>query len=136
MMPAVRRPEMTAASGAASAIAAVAAQPIEENASANVAMRDEVWRRRKWLRLACTRNQSWIAAADTVAMMTKMAVTAACTGEAIANAAINGAKTAVMAIITPSTLARITLDGGIGADAIRSAASSPEIVSQARPPAS
>ena len=42
----------------------VAAQPIEEKASAKVASREEVWRRRNWLRLACTRNQSWIAVAD------------------------------------------------------------------------
>ena len=32
--------------------AALAAQPIEENASAKVASRDEVWRRRNWLRRA------------------------------------------------------------------------------------
>ena len=46
------------------ATAAVAAQPIEENASAKVATRDETWRRRNWLRLAWVRNQSWIAVAD------------------------------------------------------------------------
>ena len=39
-------------------------------------------------------------------------------------------------ISTTSILARVTRDGGIGAVATRSAASSPEIVSQARPPAS
>lgn len=38
--------------------APVAAQPIEENASAKVARREEVWRRRNWLRLACVRNQN------------------------------------------------------------------------------
>ena len=42
----------------AEANAAVAAQVIDENASANVARRDEVWRRRKWLRFACARNQN------------------------------------------------------------------------------
>jgi len=83
---------MMAATGIVTARIAVAAQPIEQNASANVAIRDEVWRRRNWLRLAWTRNQSWIAAADTVAMMTKMAVTTAWIGEATASAAINGAK--------------------------------------------
>jgi len=36
----------------AAASPAVAAQVIDENASANVAMRDDVCRRRKWLRLA------------------------------------------------------------------------------------
>ena len=68
--PAVSRPLMIAANGIASSSADVAAQPIEQKASAKVARRDEVWRRRNWLRLACTRNQSWIAAAETVAMMT------------------------------------------------------------------
>ena len=92
MMAAVIRPLISAATGTASASAAVAAQPIEENASAKVASRDEVWRRRNWLRLACTRNQSWIAVADVVAMMTPAAVTAACSGEAKASAATSGAK--------------------------------------------
>src|SRR5947207_9197409 len=105
MMAAVSRPLMAAGSGAASASAAVAAQPIEEKASAKVAMRDEVWRRRNWLRLACTRNQSWMAVADTVAMITPSAVTAACIGEAKASAATNGAKLAAIAISTTSILA-------------------------------
>ena len=39
-------------------------------------------------------------------------------------------------ISTTSTLARITREGGSGAVATRSAASSPDIVNQARPPAS
>ena len=51
----------------AAARAPVAAQPIDDNASAKVAMRDEVWRRRKWLRLAWVRNQSWMAVAEAVA---------------------------------------------------------------------
>src|SRR5580658_2585910 len=50
------------------ATAAVAAQPIEENASANVAIREETWRRRNWLRLAWVRNQSWIAVAQVAAI--------------------------------------------------------------------
>ncbi len=41
-----------------------------------------------------------------------------------------------MAISTTSILARMTLDGVSGAVATRSGASSPEIVSQASPPAS
>ena len=41
-----------------------------------------------------------------------------------------------IAISTTSILARVTRDGASGAVATRSAASSPEIVSQARPPAS
>jgi len=47
---------MIAAIGIVTASAAVAAHPIEQKASANVASREEVWRRRNWLRLACTRN--------------------------------------------------------------------------------
>ena len=93
---AVIAPLMTAATGIVTASAAVAAQPIEQKASAKVASRDEVWRRRNWLRLACTRNQSWIAAAETVAMMTPSAVTAACVTEAKASAAISGAKIAAI----------------------------------------
>ena len=87
---------MTAATGMVTASAAVAAQPIEQKASAKVASRDEVWRRRNWLRLACTRNQSWIAAAEMVAMTTPSAVTAACVTEAKASAAISGAKIAAI----------------------------------------
>ena len=40
------------------------AQVIDEKASAKVATREEVCRRRKWLRLAWARNQSWIAVAE------------------------------------------------------------------------
>ena len=76
-MPAVINPVTGATSGTASASTAVAAHPIDENASANVASRDDVWRRRNWLRRACTRNQSWIAVADAEATMTPTAVTAA-----------------------------------------------------------
>ena len=68
MMAAVSRPLMSAAKGIASVSAAVAAHPIDEKASANVASRDDVWRRRNWLRRACTRNQSWIAVADAAAI--------------------------------------------------------------------
>src|ERR1700733_3604915 len=135
-MAAVSRPLTSAARGIDSTIAAVAAHPIEEKASAQVASRDEVWRRRNWLRLACTRNQSWIAVADAAAMITPAAVTAACCGEANISAMISGANSTLMAISTTSILARITREGGSGAVATRSAASSPEIVSQARPPAS
>ena len=51
-MAAVNVPLMSAAKGIASTSAPVAAHPIEEKASAKVASRDEVWRRRNWLRLA------------------------------------------------------------------------------------
>ena len=135
-MPAVINPVMTAAIGIASASAAVAAHPIEENASENVASRDDVWRRRNWLRFAWTRNQSWIAVAEAAAMMTPSAVIAACSGETNDSGRTSGAKMTLIAISTTSILARITRVGGSGAVATRSAASSPEIVSQARPPAS
>ena len=133
---AVINPLMTAATGTTSASAAVAAHPIEEKASAKVASRDEVWRRRNWLRLACTRNQSWIDVAHVAPMMTPTAVTAACGGEATPSARTSGAKIMPIAISTTSILARIMRAGGSGAVATRSAASSPEIVNQARPPAS
>src|SRR5690349_10266123 len=112
MMRAVRTPLTAAATGATSTSAAVAAQPIEEKASAKVARREEVWRRRNWLRLACTRNQSWIAVADTVAMMMPSVVMPACKGEARASMATSGANTAVIAINTTSTLALTILAGG------------------------
>src|ERR1700730_3070483 len=57
----------------AAASAAVAAQVIDEMASANVAMREEICRRRKWLRLAWVRNQSWIWVADAAATRTPIA---------------------------------------------------------------
>ena len=79
-------------SGLRATSAAVAAHPIEEKASAKVASRDEVWRRRNWLRLACTRNQSWIAVAEPPRSMMPSAVTAACSGEANSSAATSGAK--------------------------------------------
>src|SRR5207302_11207196 len=125
-MPAVISPVTGATSGTASVSTAVAAHPIEEKASANVARRDEVWRRRNWLRRACTRNQSWIAVAEVAASVTQIAVTAACTAEANISAMTNGAKMAPMAITTTSILARIMRETDIGAVAIRSAASSPE----------
>src|SRR6476646_4256369 len=75
-----------------------------------------------------------MAVADTVATTTPSAVIAACSGEAKASAATNGAKMTPIAISTTSILARVTRDGDIGAVAIRSAASSPEIVSHASPP--
>src|SRR6202035_6124481 len=135
-MLAVIAPLITAAMGKASTSAEVAAQPIEEKASAKVASRDEVWRRRNWLRRACTRNQSWIEVAEAAAIATPDAVTAACSGEANTRAMTSGAKIAPIVISTTSILARITREGGSGAVATRSAASSPDIVSQARPPAS
>jgi hypothetical protein len=57
--------------------AAVPAQEIDEKASAKVATREEVCRRRKWLRFACARNQSWMIVAAVTATAAPIAVTAA-----------------------------------------------------------
>ena len=122
--------------GNASRSAAVAAQPIEEKASAKVASREDVWRRRNWLRRACTRNQSWIAVAEAALTTIAPALIAAWNGEAKATAATSGPKITAVAISTTSILARVKLHGASGAGAARSGASSPEIVSQAGPPAS
>src|SRR5580704_17949552 len=118
------------------ATAAVAAQPIEEKASVKVATREDTWRRRNWLRLAWLRNQSWIAVAAVVAMMMPPLATSACQGDKMARTATNGANTKAMTPSTASTLARRIKLAGTGAVATRSGASSPEIASQARPPAS
>src|SRR3954471_1611039 len=102
--PAVIRPLTRPTMGSVSTSAALAAQPIEENASAKVASRDEVWRRRNWLRRACTRNQSWIAVAEAALTMTAPALTAAWNAEAKASAAISGQKMTAIAISTTSIL--------------------------------
>src|SRR5271167_1819204 len=107
-MPVVMSPLISAAVGMTSAKAAVAAHPIEEKASAKVASRDEVWRRRNWLRRACVRNQSWIAVAEAAATVTPIAVTAACNGEANISAITKGANRTAMVSSTTSILARIT----------------------------
>ena len=60
------------------------AQEIEENASAKVATRDEVWRRRKCLRLAWVRNQSWISVAEAAETPMPPAAISASRGEASA----------------------------------------------------
>src|SRR5437660_1143386 len=57
-------------------------------------------------------------------------------GAAISRAATSGAKITPIAISTTSILARMTREAGSGAVATKSAASSPEIVSHASPPAS
>src|SRR5436189_5987181 len=113
--PVVINPVTGAKSGTASVSTVVAAHPIEEKASAKVASRDEVWRRRNWLRRACTRNQSWIDVVHVAPMMTPTAVTAACGGEATPSARTSGAKIMPIAISTTSILARIMRAGGSGA---------------------
>ena len=69
-------------------------------------------------------------------MMIAAAVIAAWNSEAKTSAATSGLKMTAIAISTTSILARITPAGVSGAVATRSGASSPEIVSQASPPAS
>src|ERR1700729_2177420 len=99
--------------------ATVAPHPIDEEASAKVASRDEVWRRRNWLRRACTRNHNCIAVADAAAVTTPNAVTAACSGEANTSTATSGANIMPIAISTTSILARMIRDDGNGAVATR-----------------
>ena len=101
-----------AASGITSTSAEVAAQPIEEKASAKVASRDEVWRRRNWLRRACTRNQSWIAVAEAAATTIAAGGDRGLhrRGEAPARQPA-GQKMTPIAISTTSILARMTLEG-------------------------
>src|SRR5689334_19084450 len=98
MMPSVMRALTIAAMGITMTSAVVAAQPIEEKASAKVATREEVWRRRNWLRLACMRNQSWIPVDDIAAMPTPATVITASGSESRASAATNGAKITEIAI--------------------------------------
>src|SRR5512134_2686946 len=86
----------------AAARPAVAAQAIDEKASAKVAMREEVWRRRKCLRRAWVRNQSWISVADTADTTMPPAAIAASRGETSAIAATNGENTSATLPITAS----------------------------------
>src|SRR3954447_20243327 len=85
--------------------AAVAAQAIEEKASATVAKRDEVSRRRKWLRLAWARNQSWIVVAAAAAVSAPMAAVAAVQVDTKASASTSGENASMMAPSTASILA-------------------------------
>src|SRR3954449_3915619 len=84
----------------------VPAQEIEENASAKVATRDEVWRRRKCLRLAWVRNQSWISVAEAAEIAMPPAATSASCGEANAMAMTKGANTIATLPVTASIFAR------------------------------
>src|SRR6185437_16567226 len=108
----------------AAAKAPVAAQAIEENASAKVATRDEVWRRRKWLRRACVRNHNWIAVAEAAAAMIARKADTASVGEISASPSAKGAKTMAMPPMTASILARNRSRAPTGADDTRSGASS------------
>src|SRR5262245_3722277 len=113
----------------AAARPAVAAQAMDEKASAKVATRDEVCRRRNCLRLAWVRNQSWISVAEMAAIVTPVAAASASRGEASASAATKGAKMSATLPATASILARTIQPVGIGAVVTRSGASSPEMAS-------
>src|ERR1700754_3085324 len=84
----------------AAARPAVAAQVIDENASAKVATREEVCRRRNWLRLAWARNHSWIAVADPAASRMPAAATAARNGDTTTSQARSGENTSAIALST------------------------------------
>src|SRR5437667_7495970 len=77
-----------------------------------------------------------MAVAEIVAIAAPNAATGTAAGEENAISRISGANTTATTMRTTSILARITRDGTSGAVAIRSGASSPEIESQAIPPAS
>lgn len=123
-----------AAQDAEAANAVVAAQAIEENASANVARRDDVCLRRNWLRrdteakLDRSRRRSR-------RQNPESANNAAKTASSVSTATI-GANTNAIMPITASTLAQRIRREVIGAVATRSGASSPEIDSRASRPAS
>ena len=121
----------------AAASAAVAAQAIDEKASAKVAMRDEVCRRRNWLRLACVRKQIWMSVAAAAAARTPSAATSAprqrIEGQHDDDRREHQRDHADHRF---DLGAQRRGAAAIGALATRSGASSPEIDSQARPPAS
>ena len=124
----------SAAQDAEAANAVVAAQAIEENASANVARRDDVCLRRNWLRrdteakLDRSRRRSR-------RQNPESANNAAKTASSVSTATI-GANTNAIMPITASTLAQRIRREVIGAVATSSGASSPEIDSLASLPAS
>src|SRR5712671_2947066 len=98
----------------AAASVAVAAQVIDENASANIDNREDVCRRRKSRRLAWARNQSWMAVADAAAVTIPAVATAARNGEASNSQMTNGANTSAIAPMTASILAPTTWAVAIG----------------------
>src|SRR5215472_6498447 len=126
----------TASQVPAAVRAPATAQLVDDSASAYVALRDEVRRRRKWLRFAWARNQIWIDVAETLATAMPMAATSAAKGALTASARRKGAKTRDIAVMTAPVLARCARVAERGAEATRSGASSPEIASQARAPPS
>src|SRR4029078_2547608 len=90
------------------ASAVVAAQAIEENASANVARREDVCLRRNWLRRASTRKQSWITVAAAAAASMPRPQTIPADTASSNNTATIGAKIKAIMPMTASTLAHRT----------------------------
>src|SRR5262249_10113198 len=125
----------SAAHDAEAASAVVAAQAIDEKASAKVARRDDVCLRRNWLRRACTRKQSWIAVAAAAAQRMPSAQTTPANTESSVSTTTIGANTNAIIPMTASILAQRMRREPTGAVATRSGASSPEIESHASPPA-
>ena len=113
-----------------------AAQAMQQKASAKVAMRDAVCRRRNALRLDCVRNQSWIMRLEADAIIIPPALTSATHGDWHASNSSNGANTIATARITVCNFASIICIGDKGHVATRSGASSAEIVIHVTPPAS
>src|SRR5580692_12104022 len=101
-------PGMIASVGLTSATAPAPDQVIDENASANVAMRDETWRRRNKLRFTCLRNQNWIRVADPAAIAMPMTTTRANIGSTSASRRAIGANTRPITPATASALDRQT----------------------------
>lgn len=126
----------TACHSPAAASAEVAAHAMDENASAKVAIRDDVCLRRKWLRRACTRKQSWIIVAAAAAKIMPSPQTAAAKGESNAKNTIIGEKPKATMPMTASISAKRIRLPAIGAVETRSGASSPEMESHPSPPAS
>ena len=105
-------------------------------ASQIVATRDETWRRRKCERLACERNHSWISVAPAAAAVVPSSVLSAALGEIGISTSESGTVIQATMPATADTFAASTCRGTSGAVSISSLASSPEMVSHARPPAS
>src|SRR5271154_4896856 len=96
----------TASQRPAAARAAAPAIEIDEKASANVASRDEVWRRRKCDRLVCALKKSWTEHAAAAERPAPTSVVAATNGEAHAMPMAKGMIGSATAVITASILAR------------------------------
>src|ERR1700731_2528882 len=91
-----KSPSMRASQMLAGANAPAPAQLNDDSASAKVAISEEVWRRRNWLRFAWARNQNWIAVADAAAPATPSTVMRAEMGARTKSATTKGPKIIVI----------------------------------------